>query len=68
MKSKVIAFPEKVVSFHNKNHSVLQEDMAMKVKHTHPEYANEEERKNKLRELKRICVLQVTAQRLGGTA
>lgn len=68
MKDNMIVFPDSVVSFRNENHSVLQEGMAMKVKHTHPKYTNEEERQNKLRELKRICLLQVSAQKLGGTA
>ena len=40
----------------------------MRIKHTYPQYTNEEERKEKLRELKRVCVNQVAARRLKGTA
>ena len=68
MKNNVIEFPENAVFFCGEGHRVSQEDIAMKVKHKHPKYTNEEERKNKLLELKRICAFQVAAQRLGGTA
>lgn len=35
----------------------------MKVKHTHPEYADEAERLERLRELKRICLFKLAVTR-----
>lgn len=35
----------------------------MKVKHTHPEYTNEAERLERLRELKRICLSKLAVAR-----
>lgn len=53
-KSKVINLFES--SFEEKNHSLSQGGMTMKIKHTHPEYADEAERMERLQELKKMCI------------
>jgi hypothetical protein len=35
----------------------------MKLKHTHPEYTDEQERQERLAELKRLCAAQLAAER-----
>ena len=54
-KSKVIDFPV-ASSFDANNHSLSQGGMTMKIKHTHPEYADEAERLERLQELKKVCL------------
>ena len=54
-KSKVINFPV-ASSFDANNHSLSQGGMTMKIKHTHPEYADEAERLERLQELKKVFV------------
>ena len=44
-------------------HTVVEGDGAVEIKHTHPEYQNEEERMQRLKELRRTCTLLVRAQR-----
>ena len=34
--------------------------MTMKIKHTHPEYADEDERMERLQELKKTCISRLT--------
>ena len=53
-KSKVINLFES--SFEENNHSLSRGGMTMKIKHTHPEYADEDERMERLQELKKMCI------------
>ena len=53
-KSKVINLFES--SFEEDNHSLSRGGMTMKIKHTHPEYADEDERMERLQELKKTCI------------
>ena len=53
-KSKVINIFE--ASFEENNHSLSRGGMTMKIKHTHPEYADEDERMERLQEIKKMCI------------
>ena len=53
-KSKVINIFES--SFEENNHSLSRGGMTMKIKHTHPEYADEDERMERLQEIKKMCI------------
>ena len=53
-KSKVINIFES--SLEENNHSLSRGGMTMKIKHTHPEYADEDERMERLQELKKTCI------------
>ena len=53
-KSKVINIFES--SLEENNHSLSRGGMTMKIKHTHPEYADEDERMERLQELKKMCI------------
>lgn len=59
-KSKVINFPG-TSSFDENNHRLSQGGMPMKIKHTHPEYADEAERLERLKELKKVCLSKLAA-------
>lgn len=61
-KGTVIHFPG-ASSFPEEYHSLPQGGTAMKVKHTHPEYANEAERLERLRALKQTCLAELAAVR-----
>lgn len=59
-KSKVISFPG-ASSFDANNHRLSRGGMPMKIKHTHPEYAGEAERMERLQELKKMCISRLAA-------
>lgn len=44
-----------------KNHSLPQGGIPMKIKHTHPVYTNEQERLDRLQDLKKSCIAKLTA-------
>ena len=60
--SKIVVFPA------IPSHTIEAGDGAVEIKHTHPEYQNEEERAQRLKELRRTCTLLVRAQRQAATA
>lgn len=57
-KGKVINLFES--SFEVNDHSLSRGGMTMKIKHTHPEYADEDERMERLQELKKMCISRLT--------
>ncbi len=59
-KNNIIIFPPPASSA-EKNHSLPQGGMSMKIKHTHPAYTNEQERLDRLQDLKKFCIAKLTA-------
>lgn len=57
-KNNIIIFPPPA-SKPEKNHSLPQGGMSMKIKHTHPTYTNEQERLDRLQDLKRFCITKL---------
>lgn len=55
----VIPFPSVPEYFRQDEHSLSGGGMPMKVTHQHPTYANQQERQERLKNLKRICAMKL---------
>lgn len=63
MNNKVVKFPGEQTSPRPAAHSIVRGGEDVKVKHTHPKYESEAQRKEKLQDTRRVCLAAVSALR-----
>lgn len=62
-KTKIIPFPEPQTFPPAAAHRISQGGIVMNVKHTHPEYATPEDRRQALLDIKKLCAAVLLAQK-----